>query len=255
MKSARPPLVVGNWKMNKTPRETAAFLDEILALAPALPEEVDVAIAPSFVALERAARYLSPTRFRLAAQDVFTEAKGAFTGEVSAAMLKDLGVSLTIVGHSERRRDRGEAEADLTRKIKRLVEVGIAPLYCVGETLDERDANDTERVLARQMTVLDRFAGSPPAGLGLAYEPVWAIGTGRAASPQMASAAHAFLRSILSARYGAGAATSIRILYGGSVTPELAPDLFAEEEIDGALVGGASLNPGELAAIVRAAAR
>lgn len=253
MTSVRPRLVVANWKMNKTPREAGAFLDEFLALAPSLPEEVDVAIAPAFVALERVGRYLLPTRFRLAAQDVFTESKGAFTGEVSAGMLKDLAVSLTLVGHSERRRDRGEADSDLARKLKRLVEAGISPLYCVGETLDERDAGDTERVLARQMTVLDRFGGSPPPGLCLAYEPVWAIGTGRAASPRMASDAHAFLRSDLSNRYGGGAAESIRILYGGSVTPELAPELFAEEQIDGALVGGASLKVRELGEIVKAA--
>ncbi len=250
--SSRAPLVVANWKMNKTAREAAAFAEEFLALRPSLPDSVGVAIAPAFPALERLGRLLTHTQILLAAQDVHTETKGANTGEVSAPMLKDLGVAMALVGHSERRRDRKEDEAAFTRKIERLVENAISPLYCVGETLEERDGGKTDDVLARQMTALDPF-GSLPAGLVIAYEPVWAIGTGRAASPAMAVEAHRQIRSLLAKRYGEGVAATVRILYGGSVTPANAATLFGEEEIDGGLVGGASLVPADFAALVKAA--
>ena len=253
MNSGRIPYVVANWKMNKTPSEAAAWAGEFLALRPSLPESVAIGVAPAFPAIERAGRLFLHSGIALGAQDVSAETKGAFTGEVSATMLKDLDVSFAIVGHSERRRERGEDESDFSRKIKRLVEVGIAPLYCVGETLDERDAGDMERVLTKQMACFDLFPDGPPPGLVVAYEPVWAIGTGRAATPEMAAAAHAFLRGLLSQRYGAPIAAALRILYGGSVTPANASTLFSQEEIDGALVGGASLVPGDFAAIVRAA--
>lgn len=254
MNSGRIPYCVANWKMNKSPSEAAAFLTEFLALKPALPESVAVGVAPAFPALERCSRMLLHSGIGLGAQDVYTEAKGAFTGEVSASMLKDLDVAFALVGHSERRRERKEDETDFSRKIKRLLEAGIAPLYCVGETLDERDGGETERVLGRQMGCFDLFPDSPPAGLVVAYEPVWAIGTGRAATPEMAADAHRHIRSLLAQRYGEPVAAAIRILYGGSVTPANAATLFAKEEIDGALVGGASLVPADFAAVVRAAA-
>jgi triosephosphate isomerase len=252
VKAGRSPLVVANWKMNKTAREAAAFAEEFLALRPSLPDSVGVAIAPAFPALERLGLLLSPTQVLLAAQDVHTETKGAYTGEVSAPMLRDLGVSMALVGHSERRRDRKEDEPAFARKIERLLECGIAPLYCVGETLEERDGGRTDEVLARQMTALDGF-GSLPTGLVVAYEPVWAIGTGRAASPAMAADAHRQIRALVSKRYGEGVAASVRILYGGSVTPANAASLFGETEIDGGLVGGASLVPADFAALVKAA--
>ena len=254
MTKARVPLIVANWKMNKTPDEAAAFASEFLTLSVDLPEHVDSAIAPPFPALERLGRFLHPTRTRLAAQDVHWEARGAYTGEVAAAMLADLGVSLTLVGHSERRRGRGEGEGVLAQKIARLVEARIAPLYCVGETLAERESKETERVLTRQMATLDAFASAPPAALALAYEPVWAIGTGRSASPEMARDAHRTLRALVELRYGSAFAASVRILYGGSVTPQNAASLFCEPEIDGALVGGAALAAADFAALIRAAA-
>jgi triosephosphate isomerase len=254
MTRQRRRFVVGNWKMNKTPREAAAFVTDLLAARDEIGDGVDCGVAPAFPALERVARLLGPTTVRLGAQDVYTEASGAFTGEVSAAMLADIGVSFTLVGHSERRRERGEDEAEFSRKMKRLLETGIAPLYCVGETLDERDGGKTEEVLARQVTAIDLFPGKPPDGLVVAYEPVWAIGTGRSATPALAADAHRFLRRQLASRYGAEVARATRILYGGSVTPANAPDLFAEDEVDGALVGGASLRLPEFLAIVRAAA-
>src|SRR5258706_5366341 len=248
--SARRRLVVANWKMHKTPKEGAAFAEEILRRR--VPEGVDVALAPAFPALESVGRVLAGTRVLLAAQDVFREASGAFTGEVSAEMLSELEVALVLVGHSERRRGRGERGEELAEKMRRLAENGIAPLYCVGETLEEREAGRTDEVLARQMAALDGFA-EPPPGLALAYEPVWAIGTGRAASPAMAGEAHAALRRLLEGRIGRAAAKATRILYGGPGPPANARALFGQEELDGALVGGASLQTPRLAALPRAA--
>lgn len=253
MNAGRIPLVVANWKMNKTAAEGAAFCEELLARRGELPESVAVAVAPAFPALERVGRHLLPTRVKLAAQDVHVEPKGAHTGEVSVAMLADCGVAMVLVGHSERRRDRKEAEADFTRKMKRLADAGLAPVYCVGETLEERDGGRTEAVLAAQMTALDAFGDALPPGFVLAYEPVWAIGTGRAATPDMAADAHAFLRARLAERFGAAAAAGTRILYGGSVTPANAKELFGKEDIDGGLVGGASLVPADFAALAVAA--
>ncbi len=253
MKPVRTPLVVANWKMNKTPSEAAAFCDDFLSRLPGLPETVDLAIAPAYPALERVGRHLAPTRVKLAAQDVHVEPKGAFTGEVSVAMLADLGVGMALVGHSERRRDRKETEADFSRKMKRLADAGLVPVYCVGETLEERDGGRTEAVLAAQMKALDLFGEALPPGFVLAYEPVWAIGTGRAATPDMAVEAHAFLRARLADRFGPAAAAGVRILYGGSVTPANAKELFSRDEIDGGLVGGASLVPADFAALAVAA--
>ena len=253
MNPSRTPLVIANWKMNKTPSEAAVFCDELLSRLPGLPESVDLAIAPAFPALERVGRHLLPTRVKLAAQDVHVEPKGAHTGEVSVAMLADVGVAMVLVGHSERRRDRKETEADFSRKMKRLADGGLAPVYCVGETLEERDGGRTEAVLAAQMGALDLFGDALPPGFVLAYEPVWAIGTGRAATPEMADDAHGFLRARLAERFGADAAGSVRILSGGSVTPANATELFSRAQIDGGLVGGASLVPADFAALALAA--
>jgi triosephosphate isomerase len=249
MKAGRAPLVVANWKMNKTAREAALFTEEFLALRPSLPDSVGVAIAPAFPALERLGRLLTHTQVLLGAQDVHTDVKGAFTGEVSAPMLKDLGVAIALVGHSERRRDRREEEAAFTRKIERLLENGITPLYCVGETLEERDGGRTDDVLARQMTALDPF-GSLPAGLVVAYEPVWAIGTGVTPTAGDVEQIHGFIRELLIARFK-GEGARIRILYGGSVKPSNAAELMAVANVNGALVGGASLKAADFLAIAR----
>jgi triosephosphate isomerase len=242
---------VANWKMTRTPSAAAELARAIAALA--RPAGVDIAIAPSFPALDRVRAALLGSGIALAAQDVFHEREGAFTGEVSAAMLKDAGVSLVLVGHSERRLFRGERETDFARKMARLAEEGLAPLYCVGETRKEREAGRTRDVLRTQLGALDGFA-APPSGLALAYEPVWAIGTGLAATPEMAADAHAYLRAELAARFGEPVALSTRILYGGSVSPASAPGLFAREEVDGGLVGGASLSVSDATAVLAAAA-
>ncbi len=238
--------------MALTPSASGALADRILTAAP--PPGVDAALAPSFGALERVGRLLAGTAVALAAQDVSPEKEGAFTGEVSAASLKDLGVSIGIVGHSERRQRHGETGPLLARKIERLVEAGIAPLYCVGESRAERDGGQTNAVLAAQLAALDGFE-APPRGFALAYEPVWAIGTGLAATPEMAADAHAILRAALGSRWGDGAASSIRILYGGSMTRANAAALFAQPGVDGGLVGGASLDADSFGEILAAAAR
>ncbi len=247
----RRRLLVANWKMTRTPSTAAVLARAIAALE--RPAEVDVAIAPSFPALDRVGEALQGTGIALAAQDVYLERQGAFTGEVSAAMLKDAGVSLVLVGHSERRLLRGEREPDLARKMARLVEEGLAPLYCVGETRAERDAGRAADVLRNQLSAFDGLASAPP-GLTLAYEPVWAIGTGLSATPEMVADAHARLRQELAARFGTDVARSTRILYGGSISPANAPGLFAKPEVDGGLVGGASLAAGDFAALLAAAA-
>jgi triosephosphate isomerase len=243
-------LVVANWKMYRTPAASAALADRMAAAG--VPPGVDAALAPSFDALASVGPRLSGTAFALGAQDVSPETEGAFTGEVSAAGLRELGVVLGIVGHSERRQRHAETEALLARKLARLVEAGISPLYCVGETRAERDAGRTHAVLTAQLAALDAFAAPPP-GFALAYEPVWAIGTGLAATPGMAAEAHAVLRGALAARWGAPAAGSIRILYGGSVTPANAAALFERPGVDGGLVGGAALDAGAFGAILSAA--
>jgi triosephosphate isomerase len=243
-------LVVANWKMSLTPAASVA-LAELMA-ASGVPAGVDAALAPSFGALDGVGRRLAGSGIALAAQDVSPETQGAFTGEVSAASLKELGVSIGLVGHSERRQRHGEAGSLLARKIERLVEFGIAPLYCVGETRAERDAGRTAAVLTSQLAALDGF-GSPPPGFALAYEPVWAIGTGLSATPAMAAEAHAVLRGALGARWGPSVAATIRILYGGSVTSANAAELFLQPGVDGGLVGGASLDAAAFGAILRAA--
>jgi triosephosphate isomerase len=250
----RPRLVVANAKMNLTPAEAEVWAGAILSDAPRY-RGVRVGLGPAFPALERVGRVIAGSPFLLVAQDVFGQTAGAYTGEVSATMLRDLGVSLVIVGHSERRAIRKETEGDFSRKMQRLTEAGLASLYCVGETLEERESGRTEKVLERQMTALGAFDPAPPTGLALAYEPVWAIGTGRPATAEMASASHGILRKMLAVRYGKDVATAVQILYGGSVTPENAKELFARNEIDGALVGGASLDVRRFGAILEAAAR
>jgi triosephosphate isomerase len=244
-------LLVANWKMTRTPSASAALARTLAALP--RPGEVDLAVAPSFPALDRVGASLSGTGIALGAQDVYVEKEGAFTGEVSASMLKDAGVTLVLVGHSERRLLRGEREPDFARKMERLAEEGLAPVYCVGETRAERDAGRTADVLREQLAALDGFSAPPP-GLVLAYEPVWAIGSGLPATPPMAADAHARLRAEIEARFGLEVAASIRILYGGSVSPGSAPALFSETEVDGGLVGGASLVANDVAALLAAAA-
>lgn len=243
-------LIAGNWKMHTTlaeARELARGIVQGLGADPA----ADVTVAPPYTALAAVAEVLGGTPVRLAAQDVFWEEKGAFTGAISPLMLVDVGCSQVIIGHSERRQYFGETDATVNRKVKAALKAGLGPIVCVGETLAEREAGLTLQVVERQ--VKEGLAGLPADAAGrlvIAYEPVWAIGTGRTATPAQAQEVHAFIRTRLPELLGT---PQVRILYGGSVTPDNAASLLAEPDIDGALVGGASLMAATFLAIINAA--
>jgi triosephosphate isomerase (TIM) len=247
----RRPYIAANWKMQKTIEETGAFLGAFLPRLGEAPDR-DVVVCPSYPALRAAVEICVQSRVKVAAQNMHEEPLGAFTGEVSAPMLLELGVDAVILGHSERRQFFGETDDALARKLPAALEAGLEPILCVGETEVERDAGATEAVLQRQVSsdltgVTDDRLGS----IVIAYEPVWAIGTGRTATPDQAAEAIAFVRSLVAGR-SAAAAESVRVLYGGSVKPENARELLTQPGVDGALVGGASLDPEAFAAIVEA---
>jgi len=247
---ARRALVVGNWKMHGTSREAA---DLARALVDGQPEAgAEVAVCPPFPYLAAVAGIVSGTPVALGAQDVSRHAPGAHTGEVAAGMLRDVGCRFVIVGHSERRRRLGETDEAVRAKFERARDCGLVPIACVGETLDEREAGEAERVVGRQVDALLADGGAEAVGESvIAYEPVWAIGTGRNAAPDDARAMHRAVRDQV-ARHSAAAADSVRILYGGSVNEENAAELFSMPDIDGGLVGGASLDAGRFMAICRA---
>jgi len=241
-------IIIGNWKMHKTGREAAAF---VRALVPQLSTKVRVMLAPSFPAIAPAALAAEGTSILIGAQNMHEAEHGAFTGEVSAEMLKDAGARFVILGHSERRRLFYETDNMICRKIHRAFSAGLLPVLCVGETQEERDFQKTAAVLSRQIE--EALKGAPEAPFILAYEPVWAIGTGKTATPEMAEEAHLQCRAILSGLWGAKAASAIPIIYGGSVTGETAPALFQQPTIGGALVGGASLQIPHFHSIIQGA--
>jgi triosephosphate isomerase (TIM) len=247
----RTPYVAANWKMNKTIEETESFLGAFL---PGMPSDgPEVIVCPSFLALKTAVERCVQSRVKVAAQNMHEAETGAFTGEVSAPMLREIGVQGVILGHSERRRHFGETDEALARKVPAALAAGLEPILCVGETEHQRDGGDTNAVLSHQ--VLINLAEVPSAQLDrvvIAYEPVWAIGTGHNATPGQAQEAILFIRNLVRAR-DATAAERIRIVYGGSVTPDNAAELIAQPDNDGALVGGASLEADDFAAIVEAA--
>jgi triosephosphate isomerase len=249
--SERRPYVAANWKMSKTVAEAEAFLDDFLPGAPGS-DGPEVVICPSFLALRRAAERCSGSAVRIAAQNMHDQESGAFTGEVSAPMLQEAGVEAVVLGHSERRQLFGETDEALARKVPAALAAGLEPILCVGETEEARDAEQTDAVLEHQIAAdLAAVEDAEMSRLVVAYEPIWAIGTGRTATPDQAQEAIAFIRDMLRAR-GADA-DLVRILYGGSVKPGNAAELMAQADIDGALVGGASLDPQDFAAIVSAA--
>jgi triosephosphate isomerase len=236
-------LVAGNWKMFKGPAETAEFCTA-LRVALADVDGVDVAVCPPFVSLGAAVQALADTEVAVAAQNVHWAEAGAFTGEISAAMLREVGVYGTLVGHSERRQLFGETDDGVARRAHTALEAGLSVIACVGETEAEREAGETEAVLRRQVEAVAAATG-PHERLVLAYEPVWAIGTGRTATPEQARAAHELVRGVL----------DVPVLYGGSVKPENAAELLSQPAVDGALVGGASLDLDSFVAICRAGSR
>ena len=246
----RTPLIAGNWKMFKTVHETIVFLKELRSVLKDV-TGVEIVVAPPFTSVYAAADALRNSNIAVAAQDVYWEREGAFTGEVSAAMIKDAGAEFVIIGHSERRRLFGETDAMVNRKVMAAIAAALTPIVCVGETLEERERNETLAVLDRQLRDgLDRMTGAQVADLVVAYEPVWAIGTGRNATAGQAEEAHQHIRQRLKQWFGADAAAACHVIYGGSVKPDNIAQLIAEPDVDGALVGGASLEIGSFADIV-----
>ena len=280
----RRPIIAGNWKMHTTLREAAVLVQSLKATClpaapsgskssaaqaglPAAPsgskssaaqageqDAVDVVVCPPFTALASVGQLLQGSKIQLGAQDVYWEPQGAFTGEVSPLMLADAGCRYVIVGHSERRQQFGETDQTVQRKLRAALQHGLTPIVCVGETLAERDANQTMPVIVRQLEgALGQVSAADCAKLVLAYEPVWAIGTGCHATPAQAQEVHAMIRQWLAKRHGADVAQSLRIQYGGSVTAVNAESLLQQPDVDGALVGGASLKADAFSAIVKAA--
>ncbi len=250
---ARRKFVCGNWKMNMTIDEAKALVEGIKPKVAGL--EADVAVAPPFTALHAVAEVLGGSSIRLAAQNCHFETKGAFTGEVAPTMLRDACCSLVILGHSERRTLFKETDETVGKKVGAALDAGLQPILCVGETLEERDGGQTLAVVSRQLKAGLAAAGADRAlRMVIAYEPVWAIGTGRTATPEQAQEVHAHLRRDLEAMYGSAISDELRIQYGGSMKPSNAAELLAMPDIDGGLIGGASLKPDDFAAIVTAAA-
>ena len=240
------PLIAGNWKMFKTVQESVVFVKELRGLVKDV-TDVHILVAPPFTALHAVAEAARNTNIGVSAQNFYWEREGAFTGEVSPGMVKEAGAEYAIVGHSERRRLFGESDQIVNRKAKAAIGAGLRPIVCVGETLEERERNETFGVLDRQ--IRDGLNGLPPTFV-IAYEPVWAIGTGRNATSAQAQEAHAHIRGRLREGFGAEAAGRCHILYGGSVKPENIRELIGQPDVDGALVGGASLDVTSFAAIV-----
>ncbi len=250
--TARTPILAANWKMHKTAAETREFLKELLQRVQGA-EEREVVIAPAFTAIPAASEELEGQDLvTLAAQNMYYEAQGAFTGEISAGMLKEFGVKWVILGHSERRHIFGEKDELIAKKVGAALANELIPILCIGETLEEREAGDTLKVLEEQLGAgFSQVSDQDAPGMVIAYEPVWAIGTGVTATPEQAQEAHSHVRSWLAGRYNSGVADRIRILYGGSVKPDNVDQLMALPDVDGALVGGASLKADSFARIVQ----
>jgi triosephosphate isomerase len=251
---SRKYLIAGNWKMNLTPAEGASLIKEV-AQALGNSNGVETVVAPPFTGLAAASEALNKSStIKLGAQNLYPKASGAYTGEVSPEMLKSLFVSFVILGHSERREYFAETDAFINEKVRCALEYGMKPILCIGETLQEREADNTLAVVKEQLTGgLQGVSQEQAADVVIAYEPVWAIGTGKTATPEMAEEVHASIRCELAGLYGAETAEKIRILYGGSMKPANAEGLLAQRNIDGGLIGGASLKAADFAALVEAA--
>jgi triosephosphate isomerase len=247
----RTPLLAGNFKMFKTVSETVSYISDLRSLAKDM-RGVDIVIAPPFTAIAAAAGAVIDSNIAVSAQDLHWEREGAFTGEVSAGMLREAGARYAIIGHSERRTLFGETNATVNKKAHAAIAGGLVPIVCIGETLEQRDRNETMSVLDKQIKEgFDGLTGEQLSAMVLAYEPVWAIGTGRNATPEQAQAVHAFIRARVAAA-DARIAAELRILYGGSVKAGNAAELFAMPDVDGGLIGGASLKADEFLAILKA---
>jgi triosephosphate isomerase len=250
MNKQRKPIIAGNWKMNMTATQARDLASKLIPLVSGVKDR-DIVLAPTFTSLQTVAEAIKGTNVALAAQNVFWEDKGAFTGEISAEMLLDSGCKYVIIGHSERRQYFGETDETVNKKVRQALNKGLLPIVCVGELLSEREAGKANDVIDRQITgALKGVAAAEMQKIVIAYEPVWAIGTGKTASPDQANEIHAFIRQKVKAMYTAEVSDGLRIQYGGSVTPDNVSQLMAKPDIDGALVGGASLKPESFAALV-----
>jgi len=247
----RKKLIAANWKMYKTREQTAAFFHDFLPMVAGHTRD-EIVVCPPFIDLHAAIEAADGSNVAIGAQDVHWEKEGAFTGEISAGMLVSLGVTHVIIGHSERRQYFNETDDSVNRKLERALENDLVPIVCVGEVLEEREAGLTEDVLRRQcVRAFNGISARKAARLIVAYEPVWAIGTGKTATPQMATDAHMVIRHEAEKAFGKEFAEALRILYGGSCKPDNAGSLMSESEVDGALVGGASLDPASFTKIVK----
>ncbi|MCB1323839.1 MAG: triose-phosphate isomerase [Spirochaetales bacterium] len=249
----RTKFVAGNWKMYKTPSEAESLAKDLKERF-SKPGRADIVVCPPFTALDRVSRVLSGTQLRLGAQDMHWEDQGAFTGKVSHDMLKDIGVQYVIIGHSEQRTYFHETNETVCKKTRKALETGLVPIVCVGETLEQREANKTEAIVQSHIEgAFQGLAKDLALGAIVAYEPVWAIGTGKTATPAQAQEVHAFIRDLVKKLYDADFSQQLRILYGGSVKPGNAAELFGLPDVDGGLIGGASLKGEDFAGIVAAA--
>ena len=247
----RTPIIAGNWKLNQTISEAVSLTTALKPLVAAC-TGVEIIVAPPFTALVSVSSAIADSNIRLAAQDMYWEDNGAFTGEVSAPMLKDVGCDYVIIGHSERRQYFDETNESVNQKVKAALAHGLKPIICVGEQLEEREAGQTEAVIENHVTGgISGLSATDLSSCVLAYEPVWAIGTGKTATPAQAQDVHNFIRGLLTKAYSAAVASQICIQYGGSVKPENASELMGQPDVDGALVGGASLEAESFAQIVK----
>jgi len=250
MNPKRKPIIAGNWKMNKTAAEARDLAAKLIPLVTGVTDR-EIVLAPPFTSISAVAEIVKGTNMTLAAQNLFWEDKGAFTGEISAEMLLDLGCKYVIIGHSERRQFFGETDETVNKKVRQALNKGLRPIVCVGELLNEREAGRVNVVIERQLIgALKAVSAGEMQNIVIAYEPVWAIGTGKTATPAQANEVHDFIRQKVKAMFNSGVAEALRIQYGGSVTPENVSVLMAMPNIDGALVGGASLKPESFAALV-----
>ncbi len=248
---SRRPLIAGNWKMHLTLSKAVELAQAVVTTCGKCTDR-DIMIAPPFTSLSAVVATVRGSSIQVAAQNVSWEKEGAFTGEISPIMLNDLGVNMAIIGHSERRQLFGEDNGMINRKLRAALSAGITPIFCIGETLDDREAGATLTILETQLYKgLEHVTPEQLTGIVLAYEPVWAIGTGKTASKEQAQEIHSFLRALLTGMYEKNIAETVRILYGGSVKPENIDDLMAQPDIDGALVGGAALNAESFERIIR----
>ncbi|MBW2966652.1 triose-phosphate isomerase [Candidatus Woesearchaeota archaeon] len=247
----RKPIIAGNWKMNLNNAEAIDLVNELIPLVKDV-ADVEIVICPAFTALSEVFRVVDGTNILLGAQDVYFEEKGAFTSQISCDMLKDVGCTYVIIGHSERRQYFGETDESVNKKVKMVLSHGLKPIICVGETLEQREANQTMKIIEEQVkAALNGITKEQMNNVIIAYEPIWAIGTGKTAMPEQAQEVHAFIRNLVLNIYDSDIADNLRIQYGGSVKPDNVKELMEQEDIDGGLIGGASLEAESFSKIVK----